>query len=73
MDQEEARFVRDPASVFPHWPEPLHLLANAVGLDYFGDDCALLPNGDVLIFECGTNMFIHDNEPIRAALTRLFG
>ena len=35
-------------------------LAKAVGLDYFGLDCAELPDGRLLVFELDVAMIVHD-------------
>ena len=58
---EERRFLDDISSVFP--PAAMQALADIaarVGLDYFGLDCGLLDNGDVVVFEVETGMIVHD-------------
>jgi Flp pilus assembly protein TadD len=59
MRAEEERFLADPSSVFAAWDTVFREIARAVGLDYFGVDCALLADGSVLIFECGGGMLVH--------------
>lgn len=63
MRQEEERFLRDPASVFPHWERTFAEIAQAVGLEYFGVDCSLLPDGNVLVFEADAALLVHCREP----------
>jgi glutathione synthase/RimK-type ligase-like ATP-grasp enzyme len=59
MRHEEERFLQNPHSVFGAWGEVFGEIAAAVGLDYFGVDCALDPDDRVLVFECGPNMLAH--------------
>jgi Flp pilus assembly protein TadD len=59
MRDEEERFLHDPRSAFGAWDTVFGEIAAAVGLDYFGIDCALETDGAVLVFECGPNMFAH--------------
>jgi len=59
MRREEECFLREPHTVFNGWDTVFSDIAEAVGLDYFGIDCARNPDGSVLIFECGTGMFVH--------------
>jgi glutathione synthase/RimK-type ligase-like ATP-grasp enzyme len=63
MRDEELRFLRDPHSVFTSWDRTFTEMAQAMGLDYFGIDCALLPDGNVLVFEVDTAMLVHCREP----------
>lgn len=63
MREEEERFLRDPASVFPHWERTFTEIAQAIGLDYFGVDCSLLGNGSVLVFEADAALLVHCREP----------
>jgi aromatic-L-amino-acid/L-tryptophan decarboxylase len=59
--QEEARFVQDISQVFPERAmRALRLVASRVGLDYFGIDCGLLPDGRLVVFEVETGMIVHD-------------
>jgi tetratricopeptide (TPR) repeat protein len=59
MREEEERFLRDPRAVFARWETVFGEVASAVGLDYFGVDCAVAADGAVLIFECGPGMLVH--------------
>lgn len=61
---EEARFLRNIDLVFP--PQAMAALrgvAERVGLDYFGLDCGLMPDGRLLVFEVETGMIVHDADP----------
>lgn len=76
---EEARFLADFSSVFPPRAQrALGVIASRVGLSYFGLDCALMPNGRVLIFEVETGMIVHDRDPVEIypykgpAVSRIF-
>jgi len=59
MRCEEERFLADPAAVFERWSEIFKAIAGALGLDYFGVDCARMQDGTLLVFECGTSMLVH--------------
>jgi tetratricopeptide (TPR) repeat protein len=59
MRAEEERFLREPAAVFATWAVTFAALAAAVGLDFFGVDCALDASGAVLVFECDPGAFVH--------------
>lgn len=60
---EERRFLNDFASVFPPPAmAALREIAARVGLDYFGLDCGLLDNGQVVVFEVETGMIVHDRD-----------
>jgi len=56
---EDARFLADPRSVFADWDETMPAIAQAIGLDYAGIDCARLPDGRVLVFEADPAMLVH--------------
>src|SRR6202012_2533299 len=61
---EEARFVRNIRDVFPQRAmDALHAVAARVGLDYFGIDCGLMPDGRLVVFEIETGMIVHDWDP----------
>jgi hypothetical protein len=62
MREEEERFLRDPASIFPRWNETFGDIARALGLEYFGVDYALDADGSILIFECSGGMLVHCRE-----------
>ena len=38
-------------------------LHRRIGLDYFGIDCAELPDGRLLLFEADVAMIVHDLDP----------
>nr|WP_321984599.1 hypothetical protein [uncultured Lichenicoccus sp.] len=59
--QEENRFLHALDTVFPAAARhALHALAHRIGLDYFGLDCGLMPDGRLLVFEVETGMIVHD-------------
>ncbi len=61
---EEARFLEDIGQVFPPKAlDALRALGERIGLDYFGLDCGLLPDGRVVVFEVETGMIVHDLDP----------
>ena len=59
MREEEERFLRDPGTVFQAWEQTFGDIADAIGLEYFGIDCARNANGSVLVFEAGPDMLVH--------------
>ena len=60
MQAEERRFLEEPQSAFgPHACETLQAIRGAIGLDYFGIDCALDQDGRVLVFEVNASMLVH--------------
>jgi hypothetical protein len=65
MRDEEASFLADLGSVF-HGDLTLALdeLAQAVELEYFGIDCAIGPDGRLLVFEADTAMLVHTTDPV---------
>lgn len=74
--REEARFVNDISRTFPERAmRALREVASRVGLDYFGIDCGLMPDGRLVIFEIETGMIVHDWDstetyPYKQACTR---
>lgn len=60
MRHEEEAFVRDPTTVFDpgHW-QSLQAIQAAIGLDYFGIDCSLDRDGDIVVFEVNASMLVH--------------
>lgn len=66
MRAEEARFLDDPAAIFPRWNEIAGELSARIGLDYVGFDVTRLPDGRMLMFEADPAMLIHDEEPSNA-------
>jgi tetratricopeptide (TPR) repeat protein len=65
MRAEEERFMENLQSVFdgPRY-ETLKSIASAVGLEYFGIDCAIDRDGRVLVFEADPAMLVHTSDPI---------
>jgi tetratricopeptide (TPR) repeat protein len=64
MKQEEEAFLRDPARVFnPNQMATLRAIRSAVGLEFFGVDCAIDREGKVVVFEANATMLVHDNNP----------
>jgi tetratricopeptide (TPR) repeat protein len=63
MSAEEERFLADPRSVFADWDRTFGEIALAIGLDYFGVDCTLMPDGNVLVFEADAALLVHCREP----------
>ncbi len=56
---KEAAFLADPVSMLgPQAWQALQNIARSINLDYFGIDCALAPNGDVVVFECNVAMVV---------------
>jgi len=75
----EARFLADlPGFYGPRAMAALEAIGRAVPLDYFGLDCAVLPDGRLLVFEVETGMIVHDRDdpilyPAKAAwVPRIF-
>jgi glutathione synthase/RimK-type ligase-like ATP-grasp enzyme len=65
MRQEEALFLSDPKSIFQgHLESALYGVAKAVGLEYFGIDCAVDKDGRLLIFEADPAMLVHTTDPV---------
>lgn len=64
MRDEEARFLEDPRSAFdgPRF-DALVQIGAAVGLEYFGIDCTIDPQGRVLVFEADAAMLVHSSDP----------
>jgi hypothetical protein len=62
--REEARFLADIEVVFPPSAlAALGIIAERVGLDYFGLNCTLMPDGSLLVFEVETSMSADDRDP----------
>jgi hypothetical protein len=60
MRAEEAAFLNAPERMFgPQAMATLDAIRRRIGLDYFGIDCALDPQGRVLVFEVNASMLIH--------------
>ncbi|MCQ8278275.1 hypothetical protein NFI95_07410 [Acetobacteraceae bacterium KSS8] len=62
--REEERFLRDPvAAMGPRAFAAVQALGRRIDLDYAGLDCAVLPDGRLLVFEVETAMLVHDRDP----------
>jgi glutathione synthase/RimK-type ligase-like ATP-grasp enzyme len=81
MQQEEAAFLAAPAAVFhaAHF-QALRAIRERIGLDYFGIDCGLDPDGNLLVFEVNASMLVHDEnadfpykDPFVRAIKAAFG
>jgi tetratricopeptide (TPR) repeat protein len=81
MQREEAAFLRAPDLVFGQAQmDALRGIRAAVGLDFFGIDCALDAEGRVVVFEANATMLVHahnENFPYRnehvARIKQAFG
>ncbi|QPF89654.1 tetratricopeptide repeat protein [Bradyrhizobium commune] len=64
MQDEEEHFLRAPEEVFDaaHY-DALRLIRDRIGLDYFGIDCGLDRDGDLVVFEVNASMLVHDQNP----------
>jgi tetratricopeptide (TPR) repeat protein len=62
MQQEEAAFLADPGAVFnaSHY-QALRMVRERIGLDYFGIDCGLDCEGNLVVFEVNASMLVHDD------------
>jgi tetratricopeptide (TPR) repeat protein len=62
MQQEEAAFLANPAAIFnaAHY-QALRVVRERFGLDYFGIDCGLDPDGRLVVFEVNASMLVHDD------------
>jgi Flp pilus assembly protein TadD len=60
MQQEEETFLTDPTTVFgARQYRALHEIRRRVGLNYFGIDCGLDRDGNVVVFEVNASMLVH--------------
>lgn len=65
MRDEEARFLENLGNAFDaKLRTALSDLADAVGLEYFGIDCAIDRDGRLLVFEADPAMLVHTSDPI---------
>ncbi len=64
MRDEEAAFLEDPRRAFdgPRF-EAIVRIGSAVGLEYFGIDCGIDRDGNVLVFEADAAMLVHTSDP----------
>lgn len=61
---EEAGFLSDLSGALgARATRALHALGQRIDLDYVGLDCAVLPDGRLLVFEVETGMLVHDSDP----------
>ncbi|MGA7803104.1 tetratricopeptide repeat protein [Bradyrhizobium sp.] len=74
MRAEEAAFLADPAAVFnAAHDQALRAVRERIGLDYFGIDCGLDPEGNLVVFEVNASMLVHDDNaefPYKDAFVR---
>jgi len=61
MQQEEAAFLKDPATAFniAH-RAALCAIKERIGLDFFGIDCGVDSAGDLVVFEVNASMLVHE-------------
>ena len=64
MQDEEERFLRAPEQAFgAAHDEALRVIRDRIGLDYFGIDCGLDRDGNLVVFEVNASMLVHDQNP----------
>lgn len=64
MRDEEARFIDNMDAIFTGpLAAALSEIAEAIPLDYFGIDCAIAPDGRLLLFEADAAMLVHGTDP----------
>lgn len=68
MHAEEARFLTRPETVMPGWPDRMRAIAREIGLDYFGIDCAVDADGEIVVFEADTATLVYRFDSQRFAL-----
>jgi tetratricopeptide (TPR) repeat protein len=59
MQQEEAAFLANPGAVSQAHYQTLNAIRERIGLDYFGIDCALDREGNLVVFEVNASMLVH--------------
>lgn len=63
MQDEERAFLEAPSCIFSGAQQAaLRAIKDAIGLDYFGIDCSLMPDGAVVVFEVNASMLVHNND-----------
>ncbi len=62
LRDEERRFLEAPARMMASWDRVMPQIARAVGLDYFGIDATVLPDGQLFVFEADAAMLVHDED-----------
>jgi tetratricopeptide (TPR) repeat protein len=82
MRDEERSFLQTPEEALAGWETVLRAVGAAAGLDYFGIDATVLPDGTLFVFEADAAMLVHGFDPdpekraafvrIRTALDALF-
>jgi tetratricopeptide (TPR) repeat protein len=64
MQQEEATFLNVPGTVFSADNyRALDAIRERIGLDYFGIDCGLDRDGNIVVFEVNASMLVHNDNP----------
>lgn len=64
IDEEQAFLARFETSVLPALRPALDAVMQRVGLDYYGIDCSLRPDGRLLVFELNPCMnILHNSKP----------
>jgi tetratricopeptide (TPR) repeat protein len=64
MQREEAAFLREPGAVFSAANyRTLAEIRERIGLDYFGIDCGLDRDGNIVVFEVNASMLVHNDNP----------
>ena len=62
MQDEEKAFLADPGTVFSRGHhDALTAIRAAIGLEFFGIDCALDREGNIVVFEVNASILIHDD------------
>ena len=69
MDREEEQFLADFENVFsPQLRQAFVEMARRLGLDFFGVDCSIAPDGSLLLFEVDVGVIVHVmDDPLRHA------
>ena len=69
MDREEEHFLADFETVFsPQLRQAFVEMARRLGLDFFGVDCSIAPDGSLLLFEVDVGVIVHVmDDPMRHA------
>jgi hypothetical protein len=62
LREEERAFLDDPSRLLPAWEHLMPQIARAIGLDYFGIDATVLPDGRLFVFEADAAMLVHDED-----------
>ncbi|MFX4978902.1 hypothetical protein ABTC37_19725, partial [Acinetobacter baumannii] len=62
MQDEEAAFLEDPTRYFsPANMAGLKAISRAFDLSYFGVDCGLTRDGELVVFEVNASMLVHQH------------